>query len=103
MPWLVGYPRDKVEWYPTIDAAKCVRCGMCMNCGKQVFDWTTDGSKVARPYSCVVGCSTCANLCQGNAITFPDIQELRRLYKREHIWAKVKEQLTADGALEVKG
>jgi formate hydrogenlyase subunit 6/NADH:ubiquinone oxidoreductase subunit I len=73
-----------------------------MNCGKQVFDWTSEGARVARPDSCVVGCSTCANLCQGQAITFPDVRELRDLYKREHIWAKVKEQLTAEGVLEVK-
>lgn len=42
-----------MEWYPTIDAKKCVKCGMCMNCGKNVYDWTKDGEKVARPYSCV--------------------------------------------------
>jgi len=23
MPWLVGYPREKIEWYPTIDQEKC--------------------------------------------------------------------------------
>lgn len=103
MPWLVGYPRDKVEWYPTIDPAKCVSCGMCMNCGKQVFDWTSDGPLVARPYSCIVGCSTCATLCQGRAISFPDVDELRALYRREGIWAKVKQQLTAEGILEVEG
>ena len=73
-----------------------------MNCGKNVFDWTTGGSVVARPYSCVVGCSTCANLCQGKAISFPDVEELRRLYRRERIWMKVKEQLTAEGALELE-
>ena len=39
MPWLAGYPREKVEWFPTIDESKCVSCGMCMNCGKKVYDW----------------------------------------------------------------
>ncbi|MEO0181691.1 MAG: ferredoxin family protein [candidate division WOR-3 bacterium] len=99
MPWLIGYPRDKVEWYPTVDAEKCVQCGMCMNCGKGVFDWTEDGPVVARPYECVVGCTTCANLCQGNAIKFPQVKELRKLYAREKIWDKVKEALEADGKL----
>ena len=44
MPWLVGYPREKIEWYPTIDPDKCVKCGICMNCGKAVYDWTEDGA-----------------------------------------------------------
>jgi MinD superfamily P-loop ATPase len=39
-----------------------------MNCGKNVFDWTEEGARVARPYDCQVGCSTCANFCLGNAI-----------------------------------
>ena len=102
MPWLVGYPREKVEWYPTVDQAKCVRCGMCMNCGRNVYDWTPEGARVARPYDCVVGCNTCANLCLGNAISFPDIQLVRALYKRETIWGKVKAQLRQGGKLSVQ-
>ncbi|MEO0136784.1 MAG: ferredoxin family protein [candidate division WOR-3 bacterium] len=100
MPWLAGYPREKVKWYPTIDPEKCVKCGMCMNCGKNVFNWTEDGAVVSRPYNCIVGCSTCANLCMGNAITFPDVHEIRRLYESEGIWAKVKEQLEQEGKLK---
>jgi len=37
MAWLVGYPRDKIDWFPTIDSEKCKKCAMCMNCGKKVF------------------------------------------------------------------
>ena len=99
MAWLVGYPRDKVEWYPTIDPDKCVKCGMCMNCGKNVFAWTEEGARVARPYDCQVGCSTCANLCLGNAITFPDIESIRELYQKEGIWAKVKKDLKDKGKI----
>jgi len=102
MPWLAGYPREKVEWYPTIDSEKCVKCGMCMNCGKNVFGWTEKGAIVARPYQCVVGCTTCANLCLGNAISFPDIKTIRELYKKEGIWTKVKEQMREEGKLEIK-
>jgi NAD-dependent dihydropyrimidine dehydrogenase PreA subunit len=101
MAWLTGYPREKVEWYPTIDPKKCVKCGMCMNCGKNVFDWTKEGARVARPYSCVVGCTTCANLCLGNAITFQDIKTIRELYKKEGIWNKVKKQLQEEGKLKI--
>lgn len=38
---------------PTIDPKKCVKCG------KNVYEWTENGSTVARPYYCVVGSSTC--------------------------------------------
>jgi NAD-dependent dihydropyrimidine dehydrogenase PreA subunit len=102
MAWLTGFPREKVEWFPTIDSAKCVKCGMCMNCGKNVYDWTNEGAKVARPYNCVVGCQSCANLCLGNAITFPDVASVRQLYKNEGIWGKVKKQLEEEGKLKIK-
>ncbi len=99
MAWLVGYPREKVVWHPVVDPEKCVKCGMCMNCGKKVFEWTDHGPVVKRPFDCVVGCTTCANLCLGNAITFPDIKELRELYKKHGIWAKVKKQLIKEGVI----
>jgi len=102
MAWLVGYPREKIDWFPTIDSGKCVRCGMCMNCGKRVFDWTKEGARVARPYSCIVGCTTCANLCLGNAISFPDIEMVREVYKREAVWSKVKKQLAEEGRVGVE-
>jgi formate hydrogenlyase subunit 6/NADH:ubiquinone oxidoreductase subunit I len=70
-----------------------------MNCGKKVYDWTPEGARVARPYNCVVGCTTCANLCLGDAISFPDIQIVRGIYKREGIWSKVKKQLQEEGKL----
>ena len=101
MSWLAGYPREKVQWYPTIDMSKCVKCGMCMNCGKGVFKWTKDGPKVVNPYNCVVGCSTCGNLCLGKAISFPDIESVRQIYKSEGIWKKVRKQLEQEGKLQV--
>ncbi len=100
MAWLTGYPREEIGWFPTIDSEKCVKCGMCMNCGKNVYDWTENGAKVARPFDCVVGCTTCANLCLGNAISFPEIDVVRETYKKQGIWAKVKKQLQAEGKLE---
>ena len=100
MAWLIGFPREKVNWSPNIDSEKCVKCGMCMNCGKNVYDWNEHGPDVARPDSCVVGCATCANLCLGNAISFPDISELWALYKKENIWAKVKEDLKQIGKIK---
>lgn len=71
-----------------------------MNCGKQVYTWTKAGPVVAKPMDCVVGCTTCANLCKGEAITFPNVNELRELYRKEHLWAKVTKQMKAAGKLE---
>lgn len=102
MPWFAGVPREEIEWGPTIDPKKCVSCGICMNCGKKVFDWVDGKSVVARYYSCVTGCSSCANLCQGRAISFPPLDDLRKFYRKHHIWTKVKEQLIADGVISAE-
>ena len=102
MAWLTGYPRESLQWFPTVDASKCVKCGMCMNCGKGVYDWTEKGAVVARPYQCTPGCTSCAHLCLGEAITFPPLSYIRDLYKQEGIWGKVKKQLTEEGKLKIK-
>jgi len=102
MPWLIGYPIEKIKWYPTIDKNKFIKCGMCMNCGKNVYDWAKAGPTVARQFNCVVGCSTCANLCEGNAITFPDIANVKKIYKEKKIWSKVKKKLKEEGKLETE-
>jgi len=100
MPWLTGYPREKIPWYPKINIDKCLKCGMCMNCGRGVYVWTESGPQVAHPYQCIVGCTTCASLCMGNAIEFPDINIVRDIYQKEKIWSKVKKQLIAEGKIK---
>ena len=72
---------------------------MCMNCGKLVYTWTKQGPEVTKPLVCVVGCTTCGNLCKGEAISFPDKNELRALYAKERLWAKVTKQMKAEGKL----
>jgi len=99
MTWFAGISREEIKWGPTIDPEKCVSCGMCMNCGKKVFDWVDGQPVVARYYSCVTGCSSCANLCQGHAISFPPLDDLRKFYRKNRIWDKVKAQLIADGVI----
>ncbi len=99
MSWLAGIPRDEIPWFPIIDADRCVKCGMCMNCGRSVYDWTSDGARVVRPYDCVVGCNTCANLCLGQCITFPPIEEVRKVYQQHKVWPKVKEELKKEGRI----
>ncbi len=100
MAWLTDYPREQVNWFPKINLSKCAKCGMCMNCGKQVYSWTNKGPVVTSPYSCVVGCTTCSNLCQGEAISFPDKAKLRSLYKKERLWAKVTKNMKKEGKLK---
>jgi NAD-dependent dihydropyrimidine dehydrogenase PreA subunit len=99
MPWFAGVTRNEIDWGPTIDSTKCVGCSICLNCGKNVFDWQDGKSVVARRNDCVVGCMTCANLCQGRCITFPPLEELRRTYRKHHIWSKVKEAMIAEGKI----
>ncbi len=101
MAWLTGYPREKIDWSPRIDRSKCVKCGICMNCGRNVFAWTRDGAEVVRPKECVVGCSTCSNLCLGEAISFPDLKTIREIYKKNGLWAKIKKQLKTEGKLNI--
>lgn len=99
MSWFAGHPREEIEWFPTIDEKKCLKCGICMNCGRDVYQWTDTGPVVARPYSCVVGCSTCANLCQGEAIRFQELSGLRRLYRERGVWRAVRKQMLIDGKI----
>jgi len=99
MPWMTGYPREKINWGPTIDQEKCVSCGMCLNCGKNVFEWKEGKPLVADYYQCVVGCSTCANLCMGKAISFPPLEQVLKIYRNEGIWAKVKKALIEAGKI----
>ena len=100
MPWFAGVDRKEINWGPTIDPEKCVSCGMCMNCGKKVFDWVDGKSVVARYDDCVTGCSTCGNLCLGDAITFPPIEDLRKVYKHHKVWTHVKNKLIEEGKLK---
>lgn len=42
------------------------------------------------------------NLCEGNAITFPDIANVKKIYKEKKIWSKVKKKLKEEGKLETE-
>ncbi len=103
MPWFAGVSRKDIDWGPTIDAKKCVGCGVCLNCGKNVFEWEEEKSVVARRDDCVVGCMTCANLCQGRCISFPPLEDLHRFYKDNHVWNQVKKAMTAEGKIPATG
>ena len=48
---------------------------------------------------CVVGCTTCGNLCLSHAITFPDLEDVRCIYKEHQVWSAVKKALIAEGTI----
>ncbi len=77
-----GVPRKDVAWYPTVDAEKCIGCQLCfVTCGREVYEIGPAPdyeSSVARPFNCMVGCSTCAVVCPSDAISFPSREIVRR-------------------------
>ena len=91
-----GIPRETIEWNPTIDPSKCVGCGMCVvSCGRKVFDFDPQNNKavVARPYQCMVGCTSCRIWCVFDAISFPDEKKVKELIKQKGVLVKAKKEL----------
>ncbi len=91
-----GVPRKEIPWYPKIDPAVCIGCGLCaVICGRGVYSYDLVDKKpvVVKPYNCLVGCQTCANLCPVGAIEFPDPQMVRDEARKHKIFAKVKKLL----------
>lgn len=78
-------PRDKIPWFLSIDPALCISDQECLNfCHNNVFAMDDASGKVVvdRPLNCVVGCDSCAQIFPGQAITFPDKDELRATLRR---------------------
>ncbi len=81
-----GIPREEVPWFPTVDENKCKGCKECFNfCRQKVYAWDDKKNKtrVAEPFRCVVGCSTCAGLCKEGAISFPPLTVLQSLIEKQ--------------------
>jgi len=91
-----GIPRDEIPWYPTVDAKKCMGCGLCfVTCGRNVYEMQGAKSVAVRPYDCMVGCSTCATVCPVQAIHFPERDLIRRLEREHKILQIVREERQA--------
>ncbi|MDD5160772.1 MAG: ferredoxin family protein [Sulfuricurvum sp.] len=72
-----GIDRTDIPWYPSVNPGACIGCELCfVTCGKSVYSMGEIDHKrkalVHDPYACVVGCTTCANICPTHAIGFPD-------------------------------
>lgn len=75
-----GVAREEIPWYPTVDASKCSGCRTCFEfCSHGVYEWddAANTPRVAAPFQCVVGCSTCSHQCTEGAIQFPPLSILR--------------------------
>jgi len=82
-----GVPRERIAWYPTIDAARCHpdQCQLnCMAwCQKGVYARDDSGRVVvARPLACTVGDISCSFQCPLDAISFPSKRALREMLQR---------------------
>lgn len=91
-----GIPRETIEWAPAIDESLCIGCGLCVTtCGRKVFDYDFDRRKAitARPTQCMVGCTTCGNLCPQQAIGFPPVSYTAQLIKENHVLVEAKRKL----------
>ena len=89
-----GIPRKQIPWFPTIDNETCIGCELCyVTCGREVYEFDVENRHgvVARPFNCLVGCSTCATVCPSQAISFPG-RELIVKVEREHKVFKVVRQ-----------
>ena len=81
-----GIPRERIAWYPTIDAERCHPDQCQLNCiawcQKGVYARDEGGRVVvAQPFACTVGDISCSFQCPLDAIGFPSKRDLRRMLK----------------------
>lgn len=90
-----GIKREEIAWYPTVDLHKCIGCELCfVTCGRMVYamDYEAKKALVAEPYKCMVGCTTCGNICPTNAIAFPDKEMVQRIEREFKIFSLVHKE-----------
>jgi NAD-dependent dihydropyrimidine dehydrogenase PreA subunit len=81
----ISIQRDRIDWAPGIDYKTCLRDRACLDfCENDVFAWNEEAMRVevVNPRNCVIGCTSCAQICPVDAIAFPDKEELKRTLRR---------------------
>lgn len=94
-PWH-GLQREKIHWNPTVDVNSCIGCGTCVTgCSRLVyrFDFEKNKSVVYDPLNCLVGCTTCANICPANAISFPSLETVDSLISQATVHHAIEDDL----------
>lgn len=88
-----GIPRKDIPWFPSVDADACIGCTLCfLSCGRGVYEMKENKSIAVNPYSCMVGCSTCATVCPTQAITFPERDLIWKLEREHKIFSTVRKE-----------
>jgi Pyruvate/2-oxoacid:ferredoxin oxidoreductase delta subunit len=91
-----GISRETIPWFPTVNHAACIGCELCfVTCGRGVYDVHDHKAWPERQYDCMVGCTTCANICPTQAITFPDKQLVQKIEREHKILAIVRKEAAA--------
>ncbi len=67
-------------WGPTIESELCDGCRTCLEfCQQGVYGFSGDRVEVVHQDACIAGCSHCAGLCEKGAISFPSLEDYRRM------------------------
>ncbi len=93
-------PRDQIDWSPRINYDACLGDHICFDfCHNDVFRWDEAKNQpiVANPNNCVLGCDSCAQICQAEAISFPDKDDLRATLRR--LRAQIEAQQKPSGGI----
>jgi NAD-dependent dihydropyrimidine dehydrogenase PreA subunit len=88
-----GIPREDIPWFPNVDEDACIGCQLCyITCGRAVYEIHDGIADPVDPMSCMVGCSTCGNICPTGAITFPPMDAIWKLERERQIFRTVKKE-----------
>ena len=94
-----GIPRETIPWFPAVNLEKCIGCELCfVTCGRGVYEVRDHKAWPDRQYDCMVGCTTCANICPAQAITFPDRQLVQKIEREHKILGIVRKEAAAKHA-----
>lgn len=92
-PSPVKSSREIIPWFPTVNHDKCIGCELCsVTCGRGVYEVHDRKAWPVRQYDGMVGCTTCANICPVQAISFPDKQLVQKVEREHKILAIVRKE-----------